>query len=234
MPAPPPLTLWACVAVLLALAARSAARLALDRRPAESVALSDSGVAASDPGACERAGKAAECAHLAMALGMAVMLLPFAPPDRAAAWFFIALGALAAADRVRTALRRRHGRRGHALESHHILVALAMAGTSWHAAGMAGGAPATMAMAGMSDSVGGRMPGPLAALSLGYVWLSLLPIGWGLARAIGPSAPETAEPSREAPAPSPRDSRGAALATPAVIYACEAAMTVVTGLMLLM
>lgn len=230
MPALPPLTLWACVAVLVALAARSAARLALDRVAVRAA-----------PG--RHVGTAAEITHLAMALGMAAMLLPTAPPGRAALWFFLGIGGLAAADCARGALRRlgrpgraTDGHRGHVLESHHVLVALAMAGTSWHAAASAAGG-AMGPMSGMRDQASalgaGHLPGPLAAVCLGYVWLSLLPIGWGLARAIGP-APHPHVIGTAGCAGPGIGTAAAALAAPAMIYACEAAMTVVMGLMLLM
>src|SRR5258708_2438858 len=213
---------WCCAAVLLALAARSAARLVADRAPA------DPGV----PG-CGVTSRSGDAVHLATAAGMAAMAVPLGLPPLALVAFFSATTAFVAGTwLLRVARRRLALRRGsvaacrpaHALEPHHVAVGLTMiamaarmTGTG-RAAGVSGmpGMPGMAGMAGMSASSGWLS---LGALSLIYVWAAGLFLGAGLAKA-----------AFAQPAP---NGTVAVLAAPVTVYACELTMTVVMGLMLL-
>jgi hypothetical protein len=214
----PPPAGWSCAAVLLALAARSAARLLADRTAADPAA----------PG-CSRTSRAGDAVHLVTAVGMAVMVLrvPLGPPPAALVGFFAATTAYVAGTwLLRLSRRRLAERRGtvapcrpaHALEPHHVVVGLAMivmaarmtdSGSAGAMSGMAG-------MAGMDASASWLS---LGTLSLVYVWVAVLFLGSGLAKAASAQ-----------PAP---NGTVAVLAAPVTVYACELAMTVVMGLMLL-
>lgn len=223
MPGNSPLIDASCVAVLVLLAARSVLRLGRDRRR---------------PGGCgdgrphHRGG---EAAHLAMAVGMALMFLPVPAARPALAVLFGAVVLFAAtvwvADLVRSAqARRRRVERGrppeHRLEPHHVIVGSAMAV-------MALRSPTAVGMAAMPGMAAGSgaTPGVVWLTLVGYVWLSVLVLGGGLARAfLAEAATDTGlEPGLGT---RPLD-LGALLGAPSTVYACELAMTVVMGLMLL-
>jgi len=225
----PVLTLWSCVIVLLGLAARSAARLVSDRAPADS-----------DAPACGLTSRVGDVVHLAMAGGMVAMIIPLGPPPIALTAFFSATTAFSAGGWLRRVwLRRLATARGgivpcrpaHALEPHHLIVGLAMIAM----------AARTGAGAAMADITGmASMPGTpgtagipatasiftsasvnwlsLSTLSLVYMWAAVLVLGGGLVKAVMTR-------------PVPNDAV-AVLAAPATVYACELAMTVLTGLML--
>jgi hypothetical protein len=82
-------------------------------------------------------------------------------------------------------------------------------------------AGAMSGMAGMaaSSGTGSSSWAGLGTLSLIYVWAAVLVLGGGLAKAVAMQ-----------PAPT---GTAAVLAAPVTVYACELAMTVVMGLMLL-
>ncbi len=237
----PPLAAWCCTAVLLALAVRSAARLLADRAPADPAV----------PG-CSLTSRGGDAIHLVTSVGMAVMVVPVAfVSDSAMAIALLALfsattayvlGAWLARVLRRTFAVRRGGgarcRPAHALEPHHVIVGLAMIamvarmlgtnagygsgavpGSGSGPAGVMAAMPGMQGMAGMPDGSSGTLWLTLGTLSLLYVWTAALCLGAGLAKAaIAQPAPNGA---------------AAVLAAPVTVYACEVAMTVVMGLMLL-
>jgi hypothetical protein len=165
-----------------------------------------------------------ELGHAAMGLGMALLLVPGVPrpPQVVSVCFFSALAALAAFDWARRALARSRGRAvascapadhgGPLLDPHHAIVGLAMVVMLLRPAGMAG----TSSMAGMSGMTGSA-PGTTVLILLAYVWVAALVLGVGMTRVLAAGAEES----------------GTVLSSPATVYACELAMTVLTGLMLL-
>lgn len=212
----PLLTLWSCVIVLLALAARSAARLLSDRAPA-------------DPGApaCSLTSRVGDVIHLTMASGMVVMIVPLGFPPIALAAFFSATTAFSGSAWLRRVWRRRLAvsrggvapcRPAHALEPHHLIIGLAMIAMAARgsSAGSAIGMTGMAGMAGMATSASWLSVGTLSLL---YVWAAVLVLGGGLVKAV------TTRPVPDGPV--------AILAAPVTVYACELAMTVVMGLMLL-
>ena len=226
----PVLTLWFCVIVLLGLAARSAARLVSDR-------------ASADPDAptCGLTSRVGDVVHLAMTAGMVAMLVPLGLPPIVLTAFFSAATAFSAGGWLRRVWRRRLAtsrggvvpcRPAHALEPHHLIVGLAMivmaartgAGSGLGTAGAVGmtGMPGMPGTAGMPATATGFASASwfsLGTLSLLYVWVAVLVLGGGLVKAV----------TRR---PVPNDAV-AILAAPVTVYACELAMTVVMGLMLL-
>jgi hypothetical protein len=158
-----------------------------------------------------------EIGHAAMAFGMAALLMPGVPrpPLLIGVGFFAALAAWAAADWARRAHARFRGRAteyctGSALlDSHHAIVGVAMVVML-----LRPGMPTAMPGMLMATS-----PGAAMLLLLGYVWIAALVLGVGMTRVLS-----TAVASGEDP--------GAVLSSPATVYACELAMTVLTGLML--
>jgi hypothetical protein len=160
-----------------------------------------------------------ELGHAAMGFGMAVLIAPGAPrpPLAVSACFFSALAAFAAFDWGRRALARFRGGAVDScvptdhgallLDPHHAIVGVAMVVMLLRP--MSG-----MTMAGMGT---GSAPGTAVLLLLAYVWIAALLLGIGMTRVLA------AEPAES----------GAVLSSPATVYACELAMTVLTGLMLL-
>lgn len=226
----PLLTLWSCVIVLLALAARSAARLLSDRAPADPTAPT-----------CSLTSRVGDGLHLTMAGGMVAMVAPLGLPPIALIAFFSATTAFSAGTWLRRVLLRRLAvsrggvascRPAHALEPHHLIIGLAMIamaarmddpglGSFGSGFGTGPGAGAS-SMAGMSGMAGMAASGSwlgLGTLSLIYVWAAVLVLGWGLVKTVTTR-------------PVPNDAV-AILAAPVTVYACELAMTVVMGLMLL-
>jgi hypothetical protein len=222
-----PLLAWFFTLVLLLLAGRATARLALSA--------TRSPITARD--------RNRELGHAAMGFGMAVLLAPGLPrpPLDVSVSFFSALAAFAAFDWARTVWARSQSRSrsrgravdccassagsergGHLLDPHHAIVGMAMVAMLLRpgmgtAAGMSG-------MAGMSatSATAGSAPGTTVLLLLAYVWIAALVLGVGMTRVLAVGEAESA-----AAAP------GTLLASPATVYACELAMTVLTGLMLL-
>jgi hypothetical protein len=208
----PLLTLWSCAIVLLALAARSAARLLSDRAP-------------TDPNApaCTLTSRVGDAIHLTMAAGMVAMVVPLGLPPVALTAFFSATTALTAGVWARRVLARRLAiargraapcRPAHALEPHHLIVGLAMIVMAVRMGSVRVGS--MTGMTGMDSSVTWLS---LSTLSLLYVWAAVLVLGGGLVKAVTTR-------------PVPNDAV-AILAAPVMVYACEVAMTVVMGLMLL-
>ena len=199
---------WPSAVVLVALAVRSAARLAADRPPA-------------DPGlpACGLTSRAGDAVHLAMAAGMVPMLVPLGVPPIAFVGFFSATTAFVTGTWLRRSMRRRLAawrgaaapcRPAHALEPHHVIISLAMIVMAWQADS------GTAAMPGMAAPSSGLTVGTLALV---YTWTAVVFLGGGLAKAVA------AQPLPTNPV--------ALLAAPVTVYTCELAMTVVMGLMLL-
>lgn len=215
---------WSCAAVLFALGARSAARLLADHAPA------DPGV----PG-CALTSRTGDVVHLVTSAGMIAMLLPLGLPPLALVALFSATTAFVAGSWLLRVTRRRLAlRRGgtvacrpaHALERHHVVVGLAMIvmaarmadfGTV-SAVGTRSVVGSMSGMAGMAASSGSGWT-DLGTLSLIYVWAAVLVLGGGLAKAVAAQPVPTGTV--------------AVLAAPVTVYACELAMTVVMGLMLL-
>ena len=200
-----PLIAWLFALVLLALAGRATARL-----------LNSETLAPTE--------RNRELGHAAMGFGMALLLVPGVPrpPQVVSVCFFSALAALAAFDWVRRALARSRGQAvgscattdhgGLLLDPHHAIVGLAMVVMLLRPTGMAN-------MAGMSGMsvMAGSAPGTTVLLLLAYIWVAALVLGVGMTRVLAAGAEES----------------GTVLSSPATVYACELAMTVLTGLMLL-
>jgi hypothetical protein len=212
----PPVAAWSCAAVLLALAARSAARLLADRAPADPAV-----------SGCGRTSRTGDAIHLATSAGMAAMVVPIGLPPLVLVTFFSVTTAFVAGSWLLRVTRRQFAlRRGvaarcrpaHALEPHHVLVGLAMVvmALRMSGSGRTASGGAMNGMAGMTASSGSLN---LSTLALIYVWVAVLFLGAGLAKAASAQ-----------PAPS---GAVAVLAAPVTVYACELAMTVVMGLMLL-
>ena len=215
------MTLWSSVIVLLALAARSAARLLADRAPADPTAP-----------ACGLTSRSGDVNHLAMAAGMVAMVAPLGLPSAALTALFSATTAFTAGTWLQRVRRRRLAlargavapcRPAHALEPHHLIVGLAMiamaARMDGSGSGSSAGAGSAIGMAGMPGMAVSASWLSFGTLSLIYVWAAVLVLGSGLAKAV----------TRQ-PAP---DGAVAILAAPVTVYACELSMTVVMGLMLL-
>ncbi|MBR7839729.1 DUF5134 domain-containing protein [Actinospica durhamensis] len=211
---------WFFTLILLALAARAVARLVLARAS----------------GGLPDAVRHAELAHAAMGLGMAILLVPGLPrpPTALSVSFFAALAAFAVFAWVRGVTARWRGRTtncgcapknsAHLLDPHHAIVGAAMVVMLLYpaAGGMDMGGASAGGMAGMAGMTGAATGSPAVTVLvfLGYVWLSALVLGYGMTRLL-PAAAEV---------------DGGALAllgSPATVYGCELAMTVLTGLMLL-
>lgn len=213
-----PLLAWFFTLILVLLAGRAAAR----------VVLAHGGGAAHALAPAERNR---ELGHAAMGAGMAVLLAPGLPrpPQPVSVGFFTVLAVLAAVEWGRRLWAGRSGRAlpgcgpsegGRLLDPHHAIVGLAMVVMLLRPAGGMGGTgsgAAAMVMPGMAV---GATPGTTTLLLLGYVWIAALVLGCGMTRVL--AVPQ-------------QDVSGAAalLASPATVYACELAMTVLTGLMLL-
>ncbi|MGH6655644.1 MAG: DUF5134 domain-containing protein [Actinocrinis sp.] len=231
----PSFAAWCCTVVLFALAVRSAARLLSDRTPAGPAV----------PG-CSLTSRGGDAIHLATSVGMAVMVVPAALAPAAAmavgllALFSATTAYVLGAWLIRVSRRRLTARRGgvmpcrpaHALEPHHVLVGLAMIAMAARmtspvtdrgpGTGSSSGSSTGSSMAGMpgmADGSSGTLWLTLGTLSLLYVWAAALYLGAGLAKAV------VAQPAPNGAA--------AILAAPVTVYACEVAMTVVMGLMLL-
>jgi hypothetical protein len=212
----PPVAAWSCAAVLLALAARSAARLLADRAPGDSAV----------PG-CARTSRTGDAIHLVTTAGMVAMVVPLGLPPLALVAFFSATTAFVAGSWLLRVTRRhlalRRGvaapcRPAHALEPHHVLVGLTMIVMAMRMTSSGATEPAA-AMSGMPGMAASSSWLSLGTVSLIYVWVAVLFLGGGLAKAASAQ-----------PAPS---GTVAVLAAPVTVYACELAMTVVMGLMLL-
>lgn len=227
-----PLLAWFFTLVLVLLAGRAVARLVLARSRSTKHPLS-------------RAHRDRELGHAAMGLGMAVLFAPGLPrpPQAVSVCFFAALAAFAVFDWGRRLWHARHGRaeadscaptgeRTHLLDPHHAIVGAAMVvmllGPSGTAADRAAAMPG-MAMAGAS-------PSATVLFFLAYVWLAALALGYGMTRVLSvePLGPAAAGlPGTDRRGRVPGADSGALLSSPATVYACELAMTVLTGLMLL-
>ena len=211
---------WFFTLVLTALAARAVTRLVLARAS----------------GGLTSAVRHAELAHAAMGFGMAILLVPGLPrpPTALSVSFFAALAAFAVFAWTQGVVARWRGRvtncgcapgnSAHLLDPHHAIVGAAMVVMLLYptADGMGMGGASTSGMAGMAGMTGAATgsPGVTVLLFLGYVWLSALVLGYGMTRLL----------------PAAADLDGGALAllgSPATVYGCELAMTVLTGLMLL-
>lgn len=168
---------------------------------------------------------------------MALMFLPIPAARPALAGLFGAIvlfaGAVWVTDRVRSVRSRRRTGRGarpdhrseHRLEPHHVIVGSAMTVMALKPRATAAG---TAAMPGMAMGPGGS-PNLVSLTLLAYVWLSVLVLGGGLARAFAAEAgPRTGSEIRP-----PARGLSALLGAPSTVYACELTMTVVMGLMLL-
>jgi hypothetical protein len=106
---------------------------------------------------------------------------------------------------------------GRLLDPHHAIVGLAMVMMLLRPAGGMG-ATGGATMPGMAM---GATPNTTILLLLGYVWIAALVLGYGMTSVLA------------APQPQHAGTAGALLSSPATVYACELAMTVLTGLMLL-
>jgi len=210
-----PLLAWFFTFILVLLAGRATARLVLARGHGATPGIS------SFP-------RNRELGHAAMSFGMALLLVPGLPrpPQAASVGFFAVLAALAALDWGRRApglswlrLRGREAREtcagtegGHLLDPHHAIVGVAMVVMLLRPGMGTGTAP----MAGMTMI--GTSPGPAVLLLLAYVWIAALVLGVRMTRVLS-----TVSASGETQT---------VLSSPATVYACELAMTVLTGLML--
>ena len=228
-----PLLAWFFTLILVLLAGRAAARLVLARRGTAKHALSP-------------AQRHRELAHAAMGFGMAVLLVPGLPrpPQPVSVVFFAGLAALAVLDWGRRLWATRHGgttpdscvphgERTHLLDPHHAIVGVAMVVMLSRPTGDLAGRAATMP--GMS--MGGGGPNAIVLCFLAYVWVAALVLGYGMTRVLAAEGPVPLA-AGVAGATSPRarsaaGDSGALLSSPATVYACELAMTVLTGLMLL-
>ena len=205
-----PLLAWSFTLVLLLLAGRATVRLMIS----DSLATTE---------------RNRELGHAAMGFGMAVLLVPGVPrpPLVVSVCFFSALATFAAFDWARRAIARLRGKAVDSctstasdhgtllLDPHHAIVGVAMVVMLLRPAGMAGMAGMS-GMSGMSGATGSA-PGTAVLLLLAYVWIAALVLGVGMTRVLAADTGET----------------GAVLSSPATVYACELAMTVLTGLMLL-
>lgn len=224
-----PLFTWFFTLLLILLAGRAASRLALARRDGDVLAPEE---------------RNRELGHAAMGLGMAVLLAPGLPrpPQVISVCFFAALAVLATVDWARRWWFGRRGRAmsacgptgggGRMLDPHHAIVGIAMVVMLLRPTGSAARtAPASMPGMAMGSAIGGA-PGAAVLLLLGYVWIAALALGYGMTRVLEAAAVATAG---RAAAEQAATNRGvfALLASPATVYACELAMTVLTGLMLL-
>ena len=207
-----PLLAWFFTLVLVLLAARATARLFVAR--------------------LDGADRNRELGHAAMSFGMAALLVPGLPkpPLAISVTFFAALATWAAFDwaqRVAARLRGRtvkptcaSSRSTHLLDPHHAIVSAAMV-VMLLRPGMAAPAPASVgaspAMPGMAM---GASPGPATVVLIAYVWLAALILGIGMTRVLAVEHATVDGGTRTV------------LSSPATVYACELAMTVLTGLML--
>lgn len=235
-----PLLSWFFTLFLLLLAGRATARLVLARGSAPTPSTAPA-AAPGSPGAApglSGAQRRREFGHAAMGLGMAVLLVPGLPrpPLAASVCFFAALAALAAFDWVRRLLPGRRGHAadscvprsegGHLLDPHHAIVGVAMVVMLVCPLPSGGSATHAAAMPGMVMGTGAT-PGATVLILLGYVWLAALVLGYGMTRVLAAAQAEGAT------VPATGTASGALLSSPATVYACELAMTVLTGLMLL-
>jgi hypothetical protein len=204
---------WFFTLVLLALAARATARLLLARGSGELTG----------------AARDAEVSHAAMGFGMAVLLVPGLPrpPTAVSLSFFAALTVFAVFAWVRRAASRLRGQMtncgcapkdsAHLLDPHHAVVGAAMIVMLLRpAAGMA-----MDSMPGMTTMPPTGAPGVAVLVFLAYVWVAALVLGYGMTKLL----PATVGVNGSG--------TGALLGSPATVYGCELAMTVLTGLMLL-
>jgi hypothetical protein len=229
-----PLLAWFFTLILVLLAARAAARLALARRGAAKHPLSP-------------AHRDRELGHAAMGFGMAVLLAPGVPrpPQAVSVCFFAGLAAFAVFDWGRRLWHARHGRasdscapageRSHLLDPHHAIVGVAMVVMLLGPSGSATNTAVTMP--GMA--MGGAGPSATVLFFLAYVWMAALALGYGMTRVLAAERPVPAVAGLEGADRRARTTggsgsgSGALLSSPATVYACELAMTVLTGLMLL-
>ena len=239
-----PLLAWFFTLVLILLAGRATARLVLARR---------TGCAPRHP--LSPSLRHREVGHAAMGFGMAALLVPGLPrpPQAVSVCFFAGLAALAFLDWGRRLWGARRGRpvagscgstgqRAHLLEPHHALVGLAMVIMLLRPSGNA--ARAAVTMPGMA--MGAAAPSTTMLFFLAYVWIAALVLGYGMTRMLAaelpapavagmPDAgmPDAGMPGGGAGGTAVAADSGALLSSPATVYACELAMTVLTGLMLL-
>jgi hypothetical protein len=228
-----PLLAWFFTLVLVLLAVRATARLLLGRR-----------VASASPHPLSPALRHRELGHAAMGFGMAALLVPGLPrpPQPVSVGFFAVLAALAFVDWGRRLCNARQGRtaagacgasgqRAHLLDPHHAIVGLAMVIMLLRPAGNAAGSAVTMP--GMA--MGGAAPSVTMLFFLAYVWIAALVLGYGMTRVLAAErpAPAVAGLGAAGDAGAAAADSGALLSSPATVYACELAMTVLTGLMLL-
>jgi hypothetical protein len=238
-----PLLSWFFTLVLLLLAARATACLVVSRsarraRPPRSDRLRD-------------IDRNREFGHAAMALGMAALLAPGIPrpPSVVSVTFFAALAAWATFDWCQRLLARIRGRTvksctgagasgPHLLDPHHAIVSAAMVvmllrpGTGPASASVpaaAGAAAAGSTMPGMTMDVAPSTP---TLVLLGYVWIAALVLGVGMTRVLAVAAVPAAPVGGPGPSQPHASHSQAVLSSPATVYACELAMTVLTGLML--
>jgi hypothetical protein len=162
-----------------------------------------------------------------MASGMVVMIVPLGFPPIALAAFFSGTTAFSGGAWLRRVLQRRLAvsrggiapcRPAHALEPHHLIIGLAMIAMAARGSS-AGSAIGMTGMAGITGTATSASWLSVGTLSLLYVWAAVLVLGGGLVKAVT---------TRPVP-----DGTVAILAAPVTVYACELAMTVVMGLMLL-
>jgi len=203
---------WFFTLVLLALAARATARLTLAR----------------SSGGLTGAARNAELSHAAMGLGMAVLLVPGVPrpPAAVSLSFFAALTAFAVFTWARGVTARLRGQvtncgcapkdSTHLLDPHHAIVGAAMIVMLLRPAADMG----MDSMPGMTTVLPAGAPGVTVLAFLAYVWVAALVLGYGMTKLL----PATVATNR---------GTGALLGSPATVYGCELAMTVLTGLMLL-
>ncbi|MBR7829214.1 DUF5134 domain-containing protein [Actinospica sp. MGRD01-02] len=228
-----PLLAWFFTLVLLLLAARATACLVVSRparrgRQARSDRVRD-------------IDRNREFGHAAMALGMAALLAPGIPrpPSVVSVTFFAALAAWAAFDWCQRLLARIRGREvrsctgaaaagPHLLDPHHAIVSAAMVvmllRPGMGAASASASAVTGSAMPGMAM---GAAPSTPTLLLVGYVWIAALVLGVGMTRVLAVAAAPAGSPGQDHACRSQ-----AVLSSPATVYACELAMTVLTGLML--
>lgn len=230
-----PLLAWFFTVVLILLAGRATARLVLARRTA---------FAPPHPHPLSPSMRHREIGHAAMGFGMAALLAPGLPrpPQAVSVCFFAGLAALAFLGWGRRLWDARRGRptagscgsatqRAHLLEPHHAIVGLAMVIMLLRPSGSATGSGVTMP--GMA--MGGAAPSTTMLFFLAYVWIAALVLGYGMTRVLAAERPAPAVAGLGGPGAvvaAAADS-GALLSSPATVYACELAMTVLTGLMLL-